>query len=101
MTLSPGPVALAAIFIWGIATHVVLYGWQSAPVGSVRLTTRQWLIYLAIVLPLVVTIGAIVIFGQAVLDRFGSENVQSVLIGSILGLVASIWGLSPSMRHLR
>lgn len=79
MTLSPGPVALAAIFIWGIVTHVALYGWQPAPVGSVRLSKRHWLTYVAIILPLALTIAALFVFRQPALDRFGSENVQSVL----------------------
>lgn len=101
MTLSPGPVALTAIFVWGIATHVALYGWQSAPVNSVRLSKRQWFTYFGIILPLVLIIAALFFFRQVMLDRFGSQNVQSVLVGAILGLVASIWGLSPSIKHFR
>jgi len=99
MTLSPGPVALAAVAIWGVGTHLALYGWRPAPVQSVRLSKRQWLIYLAIILPLILVIISLLLFRQPLLARFGLENVQSLLVGSILAIVASIWGLSPSIGH--
>lgn len=98
MTIRPGLVATVAVMFWGVATHVVLYGWQPAPVGSVRLSRRQWLTYVAIILPPILVIGALVFFRLALLDRFGEETVQGLLVTSILAIVASIWGLSPSMK---
>jgi len=99
VTISPGLVATVAVIGWGVATHIALYGWQPAPVGSVRLSRRQWLTYVAMILPLLVVIGALVLFRGALLDRFGEQMVQGVLVTSILAIVASIWGLSPSMKH--
>jgi len=90
---------LAPLVVLGAVVHLLLYGPRRAPVNSVRLSRRQWMIVAAVASPVIALftgLWASARLRAIVAAHFGDDAVQLLILWSVSGLLGIVVGVAPA-----
>jgi len=90
---------VAPVVVLGGLVHLLLYGPRRAPVNSVRLSRRQWMIVAAVATPVLAVFAGLwasARLREIVTAHFGDDTVRLLILWSVSGLLGIVVGIAPA-----